>query len=266
MDNKQTDNAQYQAYETENSYQYNARPSRRGLFTVIAVIVLLTVAAFFVRDQFLRIKHVEIAGIQDISREEVIFLAGIDSSSTYFSLNENKIREGIDANRYLEFIAMEKVWPDTVILHLNERSRIVNVLYMGVQYVLSEDGMVLENSGSLALDNGCIKVTGMDVRDIRVGAKIVCQNPAQLEVMNGILVELDLQGIRADISELNLADLESIYLVTMDGYTANVGNAEEMRAKIGTVRAVADELRRRHLKGGLIEATVPGQASYRPVQ
>ena len=84
--------------------------------------------------------------------------------------------------------------------------------------------------------------------------------------MQSVLEELDAQGVLFQMSELNLSSLESIYLVTLDGYTANIGNAEELRAKIGTVRAVAEELRRRGLGGGMIEATVPGQASYRPFQ
>ena len=68
------------------------------------------------------------------------------------------------------------------------------------------------------------------------------------------------------MAELNLSSLESIYIVTLDGFTANIGSAEELRAKIGTVRAVVRELRNREKKGGMIEATVPVQASYRPVQ
>ena len=84
--------------------------------------------------------------------------------------------------------------------------------------------------------------------------------------MGALMDELELQGVLDKTSELNLTSLESIYIVTLDGYTANIGGAEELRAKIGTVRAVVQELRNRGLTGGMIEAHVPGQASYRPLQ
>lgn len=248
------------------SYTANSRPSRRGYYTVIALLILLTVAAFFVRSRLIRIHYVEVSGLKTISRQEVIDLAGITGRSTYFSLSEEKIRQRIAGDYRLQFLGMEKIWPDGVILYLKERTHQANLINKGVQYMISADGMVLDSTNNIALDNGCVKVTGMEVRDIRIGAPVVCKNVTQMEALQNLLEELDLQGVLNDTAELNLSSLESIYLVTVDGYTANLGNADDLRAKIGTVRAVTAELRRRELKGGIIEATVPGQASYRPLQ
>ena len=251
-------------YDASSGYDAPGRPARRGRATLIAVIALLAVTAFFAREQLLKIRNAEVIGLVSLTREEVLAQAGISASSTYFSLNEEKIRERINDNRYLEFVSLERVWPSGVILVVNERQPVANILHMGVQYVISQDGMVLESSSQITLDNGCMKVTGMNVRDIRVGSVMVCQRTERLEAMQALLLELQLQQITGKISELNLASLDSIYLVTVDGYTANLGDAQELRAKIGTVRAVVEELRRRGLSGGMIEATVPGQASYRP--
>ena len=89
---------------------------------------------------------------------------------------------------------------------------------------------------------------------------------AQLEAYKSVVEEIDLQGIRKEIAELNFSSLDSIYLVTVDGYTVNIGNAEELQGKIGTMRAVLKELRQRGLKGGMVEATVSGVATYRPTE
>ena len=241
------------------------RPAKRGLYTLIAVLVMLTVAAIFVRDQVFKIRDVEIRSVQNISQEEVMRLSGITANTSYFGLNEEKIRAGIESNRYLRFESMEKVWPNGVILNIQERQPCINVLNAGIQYVVASDGMVLESYASLRLDNGCIKTTGLSIRDIRVGSQIVCYNSEQLDAMLDIAAELDAQGCMDEIAEMNLSMLDSIYLVTTDSYVANIGDAQELRPKIGTVRAVVAELRSRGLKGGMIEATVPGEASYRPV-
>ena len=241
------------------------RPAKRGLYTLIAVLVMLTVAAFFVHDQVFKIRDVDIRSVQNISQEEVMRLSGITAKTSYFGLNEEKIRAGIESNRYLRFESMEKVWPNGVILNIQERQPCINVLNAGIQYVVASDGMVLESYASLRLDNGCIKTTGLSIRDIRVGSQIVCYNSEQLDAMLDIAAELDAQGCMDEIAEINLSMLDSIYLVTTDSYVANIGDAQELRPKIGTVRAVVAELRSRGLKGGMIEATVPGEASYRPV-
>ena len=39
------------------------RPAKRGLYTLIAVLVMLTVAAIFVRDQVFKIRDVEIRSV-----------------------------------------------------------------------------------------------------------------------------------------------------------------------------------------------------------
>ena len=241
------------------------RPAKRGLYTLIAVLVMLTVAAIFVRDQVFKIRDVEIRSVQNISQEEVMRLSGITANTSYFGLNEEKIRAGIENNRYLRFESMEKVWPNGVILNIQERQPCINVLNAGIQYVVASDGMVLEAYASLRLDNGCIKTTGLNIRDIRVGSQVICYNSEQLDAMLNIVAELDAQGCMNEIAEMNLSMLDSIYLVTTDSYVANIGDAQQLRPKIGTVRAVVTELRNRGLKGGMIEATVPGEASYRPV-
>lgn len=258
-----------QEKKATDSYQMAARPSRRGYYTVIGAILLLTVAALFARGQWLHIRYVQVPGLTQHTEAQVAVQAGITEKSTYFNLNEKRIKANIEKDRYLRFDGMEKQWPDTVILHVTERRATFNLLYKGVQYILSSDGMVLDSSNRMTLDNGCVNVTGVSVRDIRAGAPLVCTDEAQMEAMQAVYAELYIQGVESEISELNISSLESIYLVTVDGYTANIGDAEDLRAKIGIVRAVVQELRREGEYGGMIEVMLSedqASASYRPVQ
>ncbi|MBQ7520944.1 MAG: FtsQ-type POTRA domain-containing protein [Clostridia bacterium] len=255
-----------QERKATESYYPLQPPSRRGYYTVIAVILMLTVAALFARGHWLRIRDVEVTGLKHYTVEKIAAQAGITAKSTYFNLNESRVAANIEKDRYLRFDGMEKIWPNKVILHVYEREETFNLLNLGVQYILSADGMVLTNSNKMQLDNGCVNVTGIQVRDIRVGAMVLCDNESQLEALQALYEELSIQGFLDEIAELNMTSLDSIYLVTLDGYTANIGGTEELRAKIGTVRAVVQELRREEEYGGMIEATVPGQATYRPVQ
>ena len=50
------------------SYGFAPRPSRRGLITVIAAILLLTVAGVFVRGTWLRITDTEVTGLITYSK------------------------------------------------------------------------------------------------------------------------------------------------------------------------------------------------------
>lgn len=262
------ENIQRQEVNVQEGYGAapDRRPSRRGLFTVIAVIIMLVVAGFVVHNQLYRIREIEIHSIKNIPFHEVLALAGIDSNTNSLALSEEKISRGINTHMYLSYQGMEKVGRNKLILYVKERSETANVLYNGLQYVVSEDGMTLSCTASIHLDNGCMTVSGLNIHDIRVGSILSCFSEAQFEAYKSVVEEIDLQGIRGEIAELNFSSLESIYLVTVDGYTVNIGNAEDLQGKIGTMRAVISELRQRGLKGGMVEATVSGIATYRPTE
>lgn len=258
--------------QTEQQNQMNElqstarRPMKRGLFAVVALIVMLVVAGFVARNQMYRITTVEISGLRRMPYGDVLNLAGIGWNTSSLNLDEEKIREGINSNIYLDFRGYEKLDRNTIRLYVYERENVANVLYNGLQFTTSADGMVLSRSGSLALDNGCVTVTGMNLRDIRVASYMACHNESQMEAFIAVFEELELQKIRSEVAELNFSSLDSIYLVTTDGYTVNLGNVKDLRGKIGTMRAAIAELKKRGLKGGMLECSVSGIASYRPVE
>ena len=131
---------QEQTPQGGGGYAAAARPARRGLYTIICVLALLTVAAVLMRSQAFRVyDHTEVIGLSSFSRDDVMRLAGITRGTTYFGIDEEAIRKGINSNRYLDYEGLEKIWPNMLILMVKERTPCVNFLYRGVQYTLADD-------------------------------------------------------------------------------------------------------------------------------
>ena len=237
---------------------------RSGVRTVVITLILILAVAVLLNESVFRIHNVAVVGNRSISWAEVVKAAGLNGSVSYFSLNEKKIAAGIEGNRYLVFERMEKEFPDTVILYVRERYAVANVQVMGVTFQLDGEGLVLERLGNVQPDNDLITVTGFQAREVRVGSMIVPGLASQLEAYRLLIQELGLQGFSSQVSELNLSNSDSLYLITVDGYTAHLGDVSDLRAKIGTVRAVVDKLREMGKNGGVIEASVPAVATYTP--
>ncbi len=235
-----------------------------GLAAVLAVFVIVCIAGIVLFSKVLRVTSVTVSGLTSLQAADVAHLAGLDIGRSYLGIDENKVREKVESNRYLVFVSLEKRFPNAVILNVRERVARVNLMVMGVTYVLDEDGMVLERMNSVSLDNGLPTVTGMQAREVRVGRVLAAQKETQLSGMHSVLEELVLQGCIGEISEINLSSMESVYLTTRDGYTVNIGGTDDLRAKIGTMRAVVAKLREMGKSGGVIDATVPGEATYSP--
>lgn len=238
---------------------------RTGVVTLVLTLVLVLAVCVLVNESLLRIRSVGVVGNQRYSWDDVVTAAGLKSRVSYLTLNEKKIAAGINANRYLVFEKMEKHFPDSVVLYVRERQPRANVQVMGVTYQMDEEGMILERLGNVQPASDLITVTGFQTREIRVGSVIVATMEKQMEAYRGLMQEVILQGFSPQISELNLSNPDSLYLITVDGYTAHLGDAADLRAKIGTVRAVVQKLREMGKTGGMLEASVPAVATYMPM-
>ena len=246
----------------------NPPPARKrsGVRTVILSLILICAVAVLLNESVLKIRNVAVVGNYAVSWDQVVAAAGLNGSVSYFALNEKKIAAGINANRYLVFQRMEKEFPSSVTLYVRERVARANVQVMGVTFQLDEEGMVLERRGTTQPADDLIAVTGFQAKEVRVGSFIVPGMASQLDAYKQLMEEIFLQGFSGQVSELNLSDPDSLYLITVDGYTVHLGDTSDLRAKIGTVRAVVAKLREMGRYGGVIEASVPAVATYTPLE
>ena len=257
---------EYVDWEQLQSQPPRQRKKRAGVGSVFAVLLLILAALVILNETVLRIRYVAVEGNRKVTYETVVEAAGLNRSTGYFFVNEKKIAEGINQNRYLIYEKLEKVFPNTLIIYVHERAPVAKVSEMGAVYHLDEDGMVLERydsfSGGETGDEGLIVISGLRPKEMRVGRRMVAGSAAHEEAYLRLIEELSLQGYLSEVSELNVNDPENIYLTTRDGYTARVGGLANLRAKIGTVRAVVAKLREMGETGGLLEASIPGEAIY----
>lgn len=244
-------------------------PRRRlkpGVKTLLWTLTLIIAVAVILNEGVLRIRNVAVVGNERFGWAEIVAAAGLDQGVNYFAVEEAKIRDNLEQNRYLVYEGMEKHFPNGLTLYVRERTACANVQVMGVTYLLDDAGMVLERSGKQGVEDSLMVVTGFLAREVRVGKTLVPGLETQLAAYRALVQECELQGVLEQISELNLSDPDSLYLVTRDGYTAHLGDAQELRAKIGTVRAVIAKLREMGKYGGVIEAAVPAVATYTPAE
>ncbi len=255
---------EYASYAQENSSSPPPSRFRYGLLAVAAILLVFGVIAMILNETVFRIRKVAVIGNYIRSWQEVVDAAGINGAQSYFTLNGSAIARGINSDRYLVFDSLEKNFPDSVTLYIHERRPVVGVQEMSATYWLAADGMVLERVNELEDDTNIVMVTGLKPKDLRVGRMVTAGSEAIMNAYLQLLEELSLQGFTAQVSELNLSNPDSLYLVTRDGYTVHLGDVTDLRAKIGTVRAVVAKLREMGKSKGVIEASVPLEATYSP--
>ena len=244
-----------------------AKPRRTGVITLAVMVGLIFSIMLILNESMLKIRRVAVVGNRSVSWEDVIRAAGLDRPTSFFTVSEEKIARNISASRYLVLERMEKEFPSGLTLYVRERQPIARVQEMGSVYVIAEDGMVLERvtSAQDGTYDGLMYVTGLKPKEMRVGQAMQPGSALQTEAFRALMQEVILQGIAPEISELNMSDPESLYLITADKFTAHLGDTANLRAKVGTVRAVIDYLRKDGSGGGMLEAAIPGEVVYSPL-
>jgi len=107
---------------------------------------------------FIPFSTVEVHGFSGFSRSQILYLGGIDDSSSYFSTNVNLVRERLSANILVESAVVMKRFPDKLSIFLNPRKpaavTLVNtnegqsMMYIdrhGVIYKVEEDASMEKN-------------------------------------------------------------------------------------------------------------------------
>jgi cell division protein FtsQ len=247
--------------DTEESVRRS--PGTRMLMLVCILLIFVSLA-FILRGLVFTIRNIKVHGISQVSWQDVAISAGLGPASNYFNLDEGRIREGINSNRYLVYQNMKKVLPNTLVLYVRERQPSARINYIGIAYIMADDGMILERTKDLTRFADLMTVSGMAIGDIRVGNVPLSTRFSQVDVCVDIIRELGQQGFLSQMKDLNVANPASIYMTSIDGYSIHIGDAKDLQAKIGTVRAVLQALRKGGYPIGVIEATVPGEATYRP--
>ena len=86
----------------------------------------------------------------------------------------------------------------------------------------------------------------------------------QMEAYQAIISELSLQMYSDQVTEINLANPENIYLITAEGITVRLGDSKYMQAKIGAIRTDMSYLRQLGKTSGILDVTTPEDAKYMP--
>ena len=241
-------------------------PRKNHVLRNVLIFLLVSLAVgLVIRGTVFTVRAAQVSGNVRMSDEAILQEAGVSLGMNMFELNESDVARRINANRYLSFEKLRMDWPDGVTLFVTERVPSAYAKAYGMLYTLAGDGKVLEESGDIDAALALPEVRGLQEGSITVGRKIVSESSARLRAYTALIEEMSLQGCLEQISVLNLADVDNILLVTTDGYTVQLGDRNDLRAKIGAMRAVRLKLIELGKEDGTINvADDPVHPTYMP--
>lgn len=235
-----------------------------GFFKFLLLLTIITIGVIVVQETVFRLETVYVIGNESKTPQQIVTSSGLSRGRNMLGIEEAEIAQKMAKDHTIIFKGMQKEYPNTIYLYIEERKVVAAMQSLGVLYTLDAEGMVMTETHSAILPGGMPLVTGLRDCTAVVGQKLTARNSRQLEAYYEIMNELILQLYTDQISEINLADPDNIYLVTVEGVTVRLGDYGSMRAKIGAVRTDMAYLRQLGKTSGILDVTTPEDGKYMP--
>ncbi|MBR4082556.1 MAG: FtsQ-type POTRA domain-containing protein [Clostridia bacterium] len=233
---------------------------------VLTVMILVAICGVLYGAVF-RVRTVHVDGNVYIPDEEIIRLAGVEYGGSILSVDEQVAMRGVNNNHYLIFDGMDKLYPSTVVITVRERTPAAVMNYCGINYVIDNKGMVLEETEDIDAYPGLPEVSGMDIvgaYGATVGRKLNVNSSIQLEAMSNILIELRVLSAEAEVTMVKMSNLSQLLLETREGYAINLGGYERIHEKLKAMIFIKDYLNGQGSQPGTIDVSEPTAPTFIP--
>ena len=216
------------------------RSRQSGLAGLVLFALLALAVGVLLKSQVFIVRNIEVEHVETVAPNDVIRKAGLSLGLGIFSVDENRVREAFEREGLIAFDGLERRLPDTIRLKVHERVRRAVVNYLGVALVVDGDGIVVEQLGEMP-DYKLTVVTGVRATSYQVGRRLMSDVPLQVESMLRVLEAIRSQGLDSRISELNVADLDNMYMMEQGGMMVKIGDETNLKDKLLWMRSVLDQ-------------------------
>lgn len=230
------------------------------IFFVMLALFLFAVAALIIFN-FCNIKKITVIGNEKYSENEIIELSGLKINDNLLRIDNEQAAKNIEDINDLVCKGIKIIFPDTVEIRIYERKNAFTVAYNNNYIIIDREGYILSVSGTLP---EYPIVSGFAVSGFSVGQLIVKEDDFRRSVMENIYNTLEDFTIKREIAELDLANINSIKLITKSGLIIKLGQADKIYEKLQFATAVYDDLASSGIERGTIDVSTGDSGVYSP--
>ena len=235
--------------------------SWRGPLLVLLVLAVLSGAAYLGYRVF-KIKEIAVEGNSAFTQEQIVSLSGIHLEDNLFLLRTDAIKAAVETNPYLTLTKVQRVLPDRIILHVEEK-KVAAAVPLGGQYAyIDGEGTVLE----IANEAGIYPVAnGLGPTGANLGETLAGPTDYQWHVFQTVLLPIMQSAeISESITGIELSEPTAVTLSTKQGITIRIGDEENMETKLQWIQTLLPRLIDEGKRFGTLDVTGTTGASFIP--
>lgn len=199
------------------------------------VLVSIGAGYLFLQSNFFAINTVQVSGNKVMTTEEVKELAGVPLGANIFKVDLGQVENKIQVNPMIKKVVVERAFPSTVEISLEERSAI-GLIPVHAKYLLVDvEGYCIGQIDNTKL-NDYPMITGLKVDKVSPGQNFNSENvKSAVNYLDFIRRRHGL--LQGKISEINVADDNDIKIYTIDNVEVRLGNDQKVEDKLNLLNA-----------------------------
>ena len=236
------------------------RVKRRGWRWLVALPLLALALWLLLSNYVFIIRNVEVLGSGDIPAADVVRLSGIRLGGRMGRLDDETLRQNVEADGRLALVDARPRYPSTVVLSVRQRTQDALILQAGKVLVLDSDGYVV-SVGDRLPEQSVPYVTGLKPSTFHLGRQLDVAD-GRLNAMRAVLEALKAQGATEYVSELNVESTADLRIITRTGVTVLLGDAQNMADKIAWMAGTLRDLEARGETYGRLDVSSGNKADF----
>ena len=237
---------------------------RPGRIAALTLVALITLGAWIASGTVMVVSAISVQGSELVPADEVIKLSGLQYGQAMLTIDTASIKQHIESNRFLRFVSLDRQYPSRVVINVKTRKPFAVIQHVGNYLLTDSEGVVLATYTQMDFAQDLPIITGLDLPEAkaRLDACVLTNSTLQSRVTYEIIADLYAQGVCDSISELNVSELDNLYLVTLDGIQVKLGDRNDLDKKLTLAMAVLPQLPVAEVSGGLLDVTAVNKADY----
>lgn len=226
------------------SYQPPRRSHRFSSVSAPLMFVVVIVSIIFVMSVFFRVADIQVVGNTHYTDAEIIRAIDIEEGDNLFFFDRFAAISRVFAKLpYIEEVSVERHLPDSVTIEVTE-SKALAYLVLGDEFwTLDHNCKVLGKAVEEEL-TALIPVEGIKPGTLLIGETMQTEDgDAELVAyLQEILFQVQERGIYMNISMIDFADPDNVFIYYSDRFTIRLGQNSNTEYKFGMLVSVLEKL------------------------
>ena len=214
----------------------------RWLLIIIFFIGAIWGVNYFYNSSYFKIKDIQIEGNSYYSDDEVESLVSYIIGANIFEVNKKNAEDTLTGGLvWLKEVALNKIFPDNIIIELEERKPYLKVEYKNDIFLMDEEGLLLEKikTEDLVKYGDLLLVKDIAGQNIKIGEKIAKKNALSSAQIYRMMDDQTKELIKEARLEDNIYG--DIIFITFDHKEIIFGNSEDTVKKIEVLKQLLKE-------------------------